>query len=182
MKIVSNFLLFCVIISFAFVTIIPSSAQVSAKITYPKAMVFLKDGRIIKGEKLLMDEETIFLHINNNPQVFQINDVSQVMVKKGYANDFAQCFGGGCLALCGITLIANFENFDEYNGYSLENFIVGSLIWTAIFTAGGYLVGSVIDDWTPIYINRRASESNRTALASSKSDDSVKLPILFATF
>lgn len=178
----SGFFLLIIISLNIFVLIMPTSAQDSFKTTYPKAKIFLNDGRIIQGERFMMDTDTVLLHINNNPQVFMTNDVYQIMVKKGYANKFAQYFGGGCLALCGLTLIANYENLDGYYGPTVGDFIVGSLIWTAIFTGGGYLLGSLVDDWTPIYMKARVSEANHRSLASVKTDNGIKLTILYTSF
>ncbi len=146
----------------------------------------MKNGQIIQGERLVMDMETVTLRINGIPQTFQTDDISNIMVKKGYANDFALCGGGGCLALCAFTLAVSYKDLTddvvEENELTVGQFIAGSLIWVAIFAGGGYLIGNLIDDWTPIYIASRASEFNHSKLASSKVYNGVRLPLLIASF
>lgn len=177
--------LFFVII-FMFVLTNLSLAQISYKTTYPKAKIFLKSGQIIQGERLVMDMETVTLRINGIPQTFQTYDISNIMVKKGYAGDFALCSGGGCLALCAVTLAVSYKDLTddivEENELTVGQFVAGSLIWAAIFAGGGYLIGSLIDDWTPIYIAPMASEFNHSQLASSKIYNGIQLPILISQF
>lgn len=173
-----------------FVLTIPSFAQISNKITYPKAKIFMKNGQTIEGKRLIMDKEIVVLYVNGSPQAFQTYDVYSIMVKKGYASDFAYCGGGGCLALSAITLLFSYEDLtssdsvyvETYGENALEQFILGSLIWTAIFATGGYLIGSLVDDWTPIYIPPSVSEFSNYQLASSKINKAIKLPILCVAF
>lgn len=173
-------------IALMFVLITPSFAQSLYKTTYPKARIFMKSGQIIQGERLIMDMETVTLRINGIPQTFQTYDISNIMVKKGYAGDFALCGGGGCLALCAFTLAISYKDFTddivEENELTVGQFIAGSLIWVAIFAGGGYLIGSLLDDWTPIYIAPRASDFNHSQLSSSKIYNGIRLPILISQF
>ena len=169
-----------------FILTMPSFAQSSYRITYPKARVFMKNGQMIQGERLIMDMETVSLRVNGIPQTFQTYDVSNIMVKKGYAGDFALCGGGGCLALCAFTLAVSYKDLTDdkvdENELTVGQFIAGSLIWVAIFAGGGYLIGNLIDDWTPIYIASRASEFGNNQLASLKINKAIKLPILSTSF
>jgi hypothetical protein len=163
-----------------------SFAQNMYKTTYPKARIFMKNGQMVQGESLIMDMENTTLRINGFPQTFQTSDVSNIMVKKGYASDFALCSGGGCLALCAVALAVSYKNFnDDYyyeTDFTVGSFIAGSLIWVAIFTGGGYLIGNLIDDWTPIYLAPRASGFGNNELAFSKANNGMKLPIFSASF
>ncbi|MGB9596161.1 MAG: hypothetical protein ACPL7B_07750 [Candidatus Poribacteria bacterium] len=181
-----RYLLLLVIIVLMFVLNTLSFSQTSYKMTYPKARIFMKSGQIIQGERLIMDMETVTLRINGISQTFQTYDISNIMVKKGYAGDFALCGGGGCLALCAFTLAISYKDFTddviEEDELTVGQFIAGSLIWVAIFAGGGYLIGSLIDDWTPIFIAPRASEFNHSQLASSKINSGMRLPIISGSF
>ena len=163
-----------------------SYAQNMYKTTYPKARIFMKNGQMIQGESLIMDMENVTLRINGFPQTFQTSDVSNIMVKKGYAGDFALCGGGGCLALCAVTLAASYKNLTDDlkqdDELTVGQLVAGSLIWVAIFTGGGYLLGYFIDDWTPIFIAPRASGFSYNELASSKINSGMKFPIFSASF
>jgi hypothetical protein len=180
------YLLVFSILMLIFAWTMTSYAQNMYKATYPKARIFMKNGQMIQGERLIMDMETVTLRIDGFPQTFQTADVSNIMVKKGYAGDFALCGGGGCFALCAITLAVSYKDFsdDPYNETDLTvaSFIAGSLIWVALFTGGGYLLGNLIDGWTPIFIAPRASGFSRNELASSKVNNGMKFPIFSASF
>jgi len=131
-----------------FLCTIITSAQ-----TYNKVKITTKDGRIIDGTKGSLEKESFSFKMNNasdDSQSLQtsvpLSEVSMIQAKKGKAGKWALGCGGGCLALCLVTTLAD-------NGQTADTgtMLLGSALWTVVFAGVGAIIGSSSDHWEIIY-------------------------------
>jgi hypothetical protein len=158
----SKHVLYFVVFFLFMVFVMPTFAQVHQNMAigkYPKGRIFLYDGRILEGKRLIMSGETVSLLVYGATQTFDINEVQQVMAKKGHASLFACSCGLGCLGLTAISYaITNGEIEDEYGNISklsLGEYALGSAIWAGLCAGVGYLIGYIFDDWSVVFYQPR---------------------------
>jgi len=116
---------------------------------YSEMKVIHKDGATIEGDDGTMDASSVTLMVNGVPKTYPLADVQLVMVKKGLGGKYALYAGGGCAVICLIAIAS--ASGDEDAEYSTGALVGGSLIWVALFSGGGYLIGNAADDWNTIY-------------------------------
>jgi hypothetical protein len=116
---------------------------------YSEMKVIHKTGATIEGDDGTMDESSVTLIVNGEQKTYPLSDVQLVMVKKGLGGKYALYAGGGCAVLVLITIIT--ASSDDEAEYSTGTLVGGGLLWVAIFTGGGYLIGNAADDWNTVY-------------------------------
>ena len=116
---------------------------------YSEMKVIHKNGATIEGDDGTMDESSVTLIVNDVPKTYSLSDVQLVMVKKGLGGKYALYAGGGCAVVVLVSIIA--ASSDDEKEYSMVALVGGGLIWVAIFTGGGYLIGNAADDWNTVY-------------------------------
>lgn len=131
-----------------------STAQVVMQ-SYPEGKIFLKSGTIVEGKNLEITSNTAILVIADNRQEFNLNEIQQIMARKGKAKEMGNICGGGCLSLALVSFLSSGgEVTDEYgNTQKIEfgTYMIGTAMWAAIFYGAGYLIGKMMDDWQVIY-------------------------------
>ena len=115
---------------------------------YPKVKVILKNGATFEGKNGSMDKESLTLTSDSQTQSYPLRDIQLVMAKKGSAGKWAAGFGGGCAAICLVSILAQSGN-EEYDSGRL---MLGSLLWVGIFSGAGYIIGALTDNWQTVYM------------------------------
>jgi len=85
-------------------------------------------------------------------KTYPLSEVQQIMIKRGRATQWAGGCGGGCAALCLLIVLTNDESS---SGYTTGELALSSALWVGIFYGAGYLIGTLTDDWTPVYMAQR---------------------------
>lgn len=123
--------------------------------SYPEGKIFFKNGAIIEGKNLEITSDSAILEVSSFKQTYHLDEIQQIMAKKGKAKEMANICGGGCLSLALVSYLASGgESTDEF-GNTVEidfgTYMLGSGMWVAIFYGTGYLIGRVMDDWQVVY-------------------------------
>jgi len=176
------FVVFMLLVAFA----IPAFAQAQPNMIigkYPKGRLFLYDGRIVEGKKLLMSGETISLTVYGAIQTFQLDEIQQIMVKKGHASLLACGCGIGCLGIAGLAYAVTGGEIENEDGtiekMKFGEYALGSLIWAGLCAGGGYLIGYIFDGWSIAYYLPRSFEMRpHTSLPSRHDKTNKGIPLL----
>jgi len=137
--------------------------NISAQKKYSKMKITLKDGSILEGKKgyLTPDNKVNFLFAGA-PKQLALQDVNLIMGKKNRIGAYAAGFGGGCLAICLIAVIAN------PNDAEVGTLLAGTAIWTVVFTGIGAGIGALASHWQTVYVgSQHSSILNRMNLSFS---------------
>ena len=133
-----------------------ATAQAMAGRRYPKGRLFLSNGSLVEGRNVIVGAESVTMDIGGMVKAYQLSEVQQIMVKRGLGPKWAGGCAGGCAALCLLNVFLWETEGDEYQ-YEAADHILYSAIYVSIFSAGGYLVGYLLDDWKPIYLAPRGA-------------------------
>lgn len=139
-------ILFCIIVALLSVSVV--TAQ-----DFKKVQVTLKNGQVFKGKSGTLTSESVSFLSSSGQKTFSLGEVNLVQTKEGKAGKWALGMGGGCLGLCVITIAASGSEVDA-GTYTYGQLIGGSVIWVAIFTGAGYLIGNATDHWNNAYISK----------------------------
>lgn len=118
---------------------------------YARMKITLNNGLMVDGRKGLLLRDEVNLLVAGSTTVYPLDEVTLIMAKKGKMGTYAAGFGGGCLALCLITVVANPNDED------VGTLLAGSAIWTLIFAGLGAGIGAIADPWKTVYISTRHS-------------------------
>jgi hypothetical protein len=118
---------------------------------YARLKITLDNGLMVDGRKGLMIKDEVSLLVAGSTMVYPLDEVSLILAKKGRMGTYAVGFGGGCLALCLITVVSN-PNDDD-----VGTLLAGSAIWTLIFVGIGAGIGALADPWKTVYVSSRHS-------------------------
>jgi len=181
-KHVLYFAVFMLLIAFA----IPAFAQAQPNMImgkYPKGRLFLYDGRIVEGKKLLMSGETVSIAVYGATQTFYLDEIQQIMVKKGHSSLFACGCGLGCLGLAGLAYAVSGGEFEDEDGITQKmkfgEYALGSIIWAGLCAGGGYLIGYIFDDWSIVYyLPQNYERRPHTSLPSNHDKGKKDIPLL----
>ena len=114
--------------------------------SYARVKVSFINGNTLEGRNGYLDNQNVFLTVNNRESGYTLDDIFYIQAKRGLAGKYALGFGGGCLALGLVsTLTYSGDEFEQ------SDLLLGSLLWAGLFAAAGGLIGSISDQWTEIY-------------------------------
>lgn len=134
--------------------------------SHPKVRVTFKSGIIVKGSKGLINDQSISFFENGLQKSYPLTDIKIVEAKKGSTVYWALGCGGGCLAVCAITIAANDP---VSSGYENSELAAGAAIWTIFSVGAGILIGQLTDKYKPVYTSNSAYWMNRFNLNLSSS-------------
>lgn len=140
-----------------FVTLFCSSLVYGQDIiqTFPKGKIYLKDGGITQGTNLEISKDIAYLNVSGLKKEFQMSNIRQIQAKKDKAKKWGSTCAGSCIGLSlGSLLASGGETTDAYgNTQSIDTgqYILSAALWAGIFYGGGYLIGSLLDNWETVY-------------------------------
>ncbi len=118
----------------------------------------------MKGAKGVINQQSITFLENGLQKSYPLADVRLVEAKKGSTVYWALGCGGGCLAICLITVAANDPVSSGYDNNQLAG---GAAIWTVFSVGAGILIGQLTDKYKPVYTSSSSSMFNRFDLGVS---------------
>ena len=139
--------------------------------TYPKGKIIMKNGNIVEGKNLVFTSSSVTITIGMSAQNFELEDVSQIMVKQNKAMKGCMYGAGGCAAIGLFAYLAgDDETFEETYGTSKSEssgqYFLGLALWTGCFGGVGYLIGSATDNWQIIYVSSSAENESNSEIDS----------------
>jgi len=136
---------FCLIVAIMIIAIPLLAQEIPGQ--YKKVKVILKSNVTATGKNGTINTAMGYLSFTSRGQkiTYPMEDIQTIMAKKGNAGTWALAFGGGCAAICAVAVAVGSDE------YSTGTLIGGSVIWVGIFSAGGYLIGSLTDKWETVY-------------------------------
>jgi len=126
---------------------------------YVKGKVFTASGFTLEGENLRLSTESLTLEVAGQDQVIPIDNVIQVMAKKGLGKKYGKTCGIMSLALSGLSIMTP-NNGDDDGDQSEEkddplSAVVGAVMLGGISYGIGYVAGLATDDWEVVYLKRQ---------------------------
>lgn len=147
-----NFFCLIVIVCFCF------STSLAQQQSYSKVKVSFKNGLIVKGSKGLISDQSISFIESGMQKSYPLTEIRLVEAKKGSTVFWALGCGGGCLAVCAITIAANDP---VQSGYENDQLAAGAAIWTVFSIGAGILIGQLTDKYKPVYTSNSSNWMNR---------------------
>jgi hypothetical protein len=152
--------IFCLILVVSFCL----SISYAQKQSHPKVRVTFKNGIVSKGSKALIMDQSISFSKNGLQETYPLTDIKLVEAKKGSTVYWALGCGGGCLAVCAITIASNDP---ASSGYENSQLAAGAAVWTVFSVGAGILIGQLTDKYKPVYTSSSSSIFNRFDLGLS---------------
>lgn len=115
---------------------------------HPKMKINLKNGKIIEGNKGIIEGQNVSLLIKGVKSTYSLAEVDQVLAKKGMAEKWAVGCCGGCAA---ATIVGGLMPNPDTEPPGVGTILAGSAIMGIVGGGIGYVVGMLIDKWDPIY-------------------------------
>ncbi len=140
------------------------STTMAQQQSYSKVRVSFKSGITVKGAKGIINQQSITFLESGLQKSYPLTDIRLVEAKKGSTVYWALGCGGGCLALCAITIAANDP---VSSGYENDQLVAGAAIWTVFSVGAGVLIGQLTDKYKPVYTSSSSSLFNRFDLGVS---------------
>lgn len=125
---------------------------------YAKGKVFTDSGFTLEGENLRLSSESLTLEVAGQDQVIPMDNVIQVMAKKGLGKKYGKTCGVMSLALSGLSILT--PNNKDDNDQKEEkddplSAVVGAVMLGGISYGIGYVAGLATDDWEVVYLKRQ---------------------------
>ena len=146
--------------------------------TRGKVRVF-KGGLIVQGRDLAVNDESVSLTMGRQTTFLDLKDIDRVDVRRGKAMKGACIGGGGCLALgFMVCTLVSAEDFRS-EGASRGQCYAGSMIWSALFSGLGALIGNTASSWETIYYRTKAGleVDDGVGLAELSSPDRAQISV-----
>ena len=134
------------------------SISFAQKQSHPKVRVTFKNGIVSKGSKALIMDQSISFTKEGLQETYPLSEIRMVEAKKGSTVYWALGCGGGCLALCAITIASNDP---ATSGYTNSELTSGAALWTVFSVGAGILIGQLTDKYKPVYTSGSAYWMNR---------------------
>ncbi len=124
---------------------------------YGKMKISLDDGTTIDGKKGNITTESASCMVNGQLQTYSLGDVQSISTRKGSAIKWAAGTGGCCLGLFVVSGIGVGADYWDENDVAVGDYILGSAFLTVVGAGLGYLVGTLTDPWTNVYLARKSA-------------------------
>ncbi len=136
-------------LSIALLTIV-LCGNISAQ-KYSKVKITLKNGIVVEGKKGVLAPDKINFLLGGAMKDYALEEVSIIMGKKSKVGAYALGFGGGCMAISLIAVVANPN--DEDTG----TLLAGAFLWAGVFAGIGAGIGALASPWRTIYVGSQHS-------------------------
>ena len=138
-----------------FVIVVSISFAQGVLQSYPKGKIFLKKGVTLEGKDLKITKDAASLNIGGQVNSYKLDEVAQIMAKKGKAKRFGLMSAGSCVGLSLGAYLGSGGNTVDVEGNEVPidtgQYFAGTAIWALIFYGGGYLIGLAADHWEVVY-------------------------------
>lgn len=125
---------------------------------YAEGKIYTRSGFTIEGKHLRMTMESATLEVAGQDQVLQLDDIVQVMAKKGKSKRYGRNCGMLALGLNTLSYLANGGKYEDEDGVEQTTepleFVVGAVMFGGLSYGVGYLAGMLTDDWEMVYLKR----------------------------
>jgi len=130
---------------------------------YAQAKVFTLDGFILEGENLRLSPTSATIEIGGTDQLIPLENVFQVMAKKGLGKKYGKTCGVIALAVGGLSVLTPDNGSDDETQLSEDDedendpfsSVVGAVMVSGVSYGIGYVIGLAMDDWQVVYLKRQ---------------------------